>query len=149
MAKSKMLHRIWFDVSVGNLPPQPETRMNRLDCYHQEIMGGGQVEPATLSFCHSHCCYLPPSCSTVCTWSPAAGLGRWFGGNAPPFFISPCFRILKLSFDQNLVLALSFLSLPRFPLFFQIPRCLPGLNLDIWAAGRPQQVFKWINSTSG
>ncbi|NP_001272894.1 selection and upkeep of intraepithelial T-cells protein 2 isoform b precursor [Mus musculus] len=34
------------------------------------------VESATLSFCHSHCCYLPPSCSRVFTWSPAAGLRR-------------------------------------------------------------------------
>jgi hypothetical protein len=41
------------------------------------------VEPATLSFCHSHCYYLLPSCSWANTWPPETGLQGWFGGNGP------------------------------------------------------------------
>jgi hypothetical protein len=47
---------------------------------------------------------------------------------------------LKLSLDQNLFLTPFLFYPPRFPLFFQIPRCLPGSNPDMRAAGQPQQI---------
>ena len=65
------------------------------------------MEPATLSVCHSHCCYLPPSQHVVtCNWTPRMIWRKWA---PPPFFITRCSEV-KLSFNQNLVKAPFFLS---------------------------------------
>jgi hypothetical protein len=67
--------------------------------------------PAQL-FCHSHCWNLPLCCSEPYTWSPCYWTPRLFGGNQvppPPSQLSVGNK--KLSFDQNLPVLATFLSL--------------------------------------
>jgi hypothetical protein len=95
-------------VPVCNLPPPLPPAWNLAEqawllVITRRSRGGGAgcvwggVESATLLFCHSHCCYLPPICSRVFTWSPAARLQRWFGGNGPlPLLYNPVFPNIKI-----------------------------------------------------
>ena len=62
----------------------------------------------------------------------------FLGMGPSPFFISLCSRILKLSFDQNLDLALSFLLTFRFP-FLPDSKMLSMLE--------PRHVSCWLAST--
>jgi hypothetical protein len=138
---------LWLQLylAICNLPPppQPEIRLNRFDCYHQEIIG---VEPAALSFCHSHCCYLRPSCSRVFTWSPAAGHRRWFGGNGPlPLLYNPVFLniIIELWSGScfSSVLSLIHLVSSFSPSLLLQPYPIPCEPLD-----SPQQFGAWTGT---
>ena len=60
-----------------------------------------------------------------------------------PLLYKACPATLKLNLDQTSCLGSIFLLSPSFPLF-QIPRCLPGSNPDMWAAGRPQHKIIWM-----
>ena len=60
---------------------------------------------------------------------------------ASPLLYKACPPLKIWTLSRLVVLVPLFLNPPRLPLFFQIPRCLPGSNLDMWAAGRTHQVL--------
>lgn len=100
-----------------------------------------RVELAALSFCHSHCCCLQPSCFRAkhVTWKWTPG---YFGGNVPlPLLHNPVSGIVKLSFDQNLVCLSSVLSLVRLVPFLSARVCHFSLTRFSWAAGQHTTIF--------
>jgi hypothetical protein len=74
------------------------------------------VEPAALSFCHSHCWSLPPCCSgakhvVTCNFTPG-----WFGGNGPlPLLHNRVSYIVKSNPDQSGCLVSIFIAPPSLP----------------------------------
>ena len=96
------------------------------------------AELATLPSCHSHC--LPSSCSGAITCSPATLLQDDLAGIGPlPLLHNSVHELVKLSFDQNFVLATSFSRLPSSPFSSRFPRCLSRLE--------PRHVSRWLDTT--
>ena len=55
------------------------------------------MEPATLSFCHSHCYYLPPSCSEYTGGHLQLDSEDDLAGMGPsPFLNKPMFPKIKI-----------------------------------------------------
>ena len=96
------------------------------------------AELAALSFCHSHCLYLP-NCSRakhVVTWNWTPG---WFGGNGPlPLLHNPVSGIVKLNLDQMVVLVPSFSHrlAPSFLPDSKTPLRLEPRHVSHWPAAK-------------
>ena len=98
------------------------------------------AELAALSSCHSHCRCLPTSCSGPITCSPGPILQDDLAGiGSLPLLHNWVSEIVKLSFDQNFVLATSFSRPPSSLFSSRFPRCLSRLE--------PRHVSHWPNTT--
>ena len=103
------------------------------------------MEPATLSFCHSHCCYLLPATCRLAvpestTWSPATGLQDCLAGISPfPLLHNPVHGIVKMSFDQKPIFLAPSLSRRL------APSSLPGSKMPLRL--EPRHVSRWPATT--